>query len=80
LRVFRARARDVGDSAASVYRILNGGELGFFGLETVRAMRVIDGRVATSILRSRTLIVKRSSAALLRYLSEQEGLQLDESM
>ncbi len=43
-------------------------------------MRAVDGRVATSILPSQTLILKGSLADLLRYVSEQEDLQLDESV
>ena len=67
-------------SATDMYSIFNGGELGFFELETIGAMNVIDGRVSLSNLPSRTLILKGKLSELLRYLSEQEDLLLDKSI
>ncbi|MDZ4859789.1 MAG: DUF6786 family protein [Candidatus Hydrogenedentes bacterium] len=67
-------------SAADLYSIFNGGDLGFFELETVGAMRVIEGRVAVSTLPSETVILKGSTEELLRYLSEQEGVRIAESV
>src|SRR5690606_8426886 len=61
-------------SAADLYSIFNGGSLDFFELETVGAMRVIDGRLAVGILPSQTVILKGALRELVRYLSEQEGL------
>jgi hypothetical protein len=66
-------------STADLYSIFNGGELGFYELETIGAMRVAGGRVSASILPSETLILKGDMAELLRYLSEQGGLHLEES-
>lgn len=67
-------------SASDLYSIFNGGELGFFELETIGAMCVDGGRLSVSSLSSQTLILKGQSSELLRYLSEHEGLQFDESM
>ncbi len=67
-------------SAADLYSIFNGGSLDFFELETVGAMRVIDGRLAVGILPSQTVILKGALRELVRYLSEQEGLHLEESV
>jgi hypothetical protein len=64
-------------SAADLYSIFNGGELGFFELETIGAMRVVEGRVSASALSSETLVLRGSRAELLRYLSEQKGMELD---
>ncbi len=66
-------------SAADLYSIFNGGELGFFELETIGAMRVVNGRMAASLLPSQTWILRGHPAELLRYLSGQEGLPLDKS-
>jgi hypothetical protein len=41
-------------------------------------MHVANERLAASILSSQTLILRGSASELLRYLSEQEDLQLDE--
>jgi len=65
-------------SAADLYSIFNGGDLGFFELETVGAMRVFEGRLAVSTLPSQTMILRGGTDELLRYLSEQEGIQLEE--
>ena len=64
-------------SAADMYSIFNGGELGFFELETIGAVRETDGRVGISTLPSETLILKGAREELLRYLTEQEALQLN---
>ena len=66
-------------SAADLYSIFNGGELGFFELETIGAMQAEKGRLTAGTLSSDTIILKGSLAELLRYLSEQEDLQLDTS-
>lgn len=65
-------------SAADLYSIFNGGDLGFFELETVGAMRVFDGRLGVSVLPSTTMILSGCREELLRYLHEQEGVHLDE--
>jgi hypothetical protein len=67
-------------STADLYSIFNGGELGFFELETIGAMHMREGCMAKSVLSSQTLILKGSQAELLRYLSEKEGFQLDEAV
>ena len=56
----------------------NGGELGFFELETIGAMQAAGDRLLASTLLSETLILRGTQSGLLRYLSEEEGLQLDE--
>ena len=63
-------------SAADRYSIFNGGELGFFELETIGAMQVEGGRLAKSSLHSETVILKGSVEELLRYLSEEKGITL----
>lgn len=64
-------------SAADLYSIFNGGELGFFELETIGAMQTADGCLSASTLYSQTVILKGSLDELLRFLSEQEGVQID---
>lgn len=64
-------------SASDLYSIFNGGELGFFELETIGAMQSENGHVAESVLSSQTLILKGAVDELLRYLAEQEGVQID---
>lgn len=63
-------------SAADLYSIFNGGELGFFELETIGAMQVEDGPLAKSSLHSETVILKGSVEELRRYLSEEKGVTL----
>ncbi|HOD49236.1 MAG TPA: hypothetical protein PLM14_16575 [Candidatus Hydrogenedentes bacterium] len=65
-------------STADLYSIFNGGELGFFELETIGAMQAAGDRLLASTLLSETLILRGTQSGLLRYLSEEEGLQLDE--
>jgi len=67
-------------STADLYSIFNGGELGFFELETIGAMQTADGRLAASSLLSQTVILRGSTEKLLAYLLETEGLQPDESV
>ena len=67
-------------SAADLYSIFNGGDLGFYELETIGAMNTTDGCLATSALYSETLMLKGHTAELLRYLSEREGAQLELAM
>ena len=64
-------------SAADQYSIFNGGELGFFELETVGAMQVEAGCLAASTLTSETTILKGEKGELLRYLREMVGVYLD---
>lgn len=65
-------------SAADLYSIFNGGELGFFELETIGAMHVVDGCVGTSTLISETTLLKGEESELRRYLAEQLGLVLQD--
>jgi hypothetical protein len=67
-------------SATDLYSIFNGGELGFYELETIGAMRVVGGRVSAGVLSSQTLILRGSLEELLQYLSDQGGLHLDKSV
>jgi len=64
-------------SAADMYSIFNGGELGFFELETIGTMREASGRLCASTLPSQTVIIKGKPRELLRYLSEQEGVPIN---
>ena len=66
-------------SAADLYSIFNGGELGFYELETVGSMCVDGGRVSLGMLPSQTLVLKGAPSELLRYLLEQEGVVIDGS-
>lgn len=66
-------------SAADLYSIFNGGELGFFELETIGAMNVDGGRLGKSSLRSETLILKGSTDELLRYSAEVLGVHLEKA-
>jgi hypothetical protein len=63
-------------SAADLYSVFNGGELGFFELETIGAMQVEDGKLAKCSLHSETVILQGSVQELLRYLSEEKGVSL----
>lgn len=63
-------------SAADAYSIFNGGELGFFELETVGAMQVQAGKLVRSALASETVILRGAVEELERYLAEQEGVEL----
>lgn len=65
-------------SAADLYSIFNGGSLGFYELETIGAMRSMDGVLGVSILSSQTLILRGAIDELLRYLREQEGVSLED--
>ncbi len=67
-------------SAADLYSIFNGGDLGFYELETIGAMNTADGYLAANALYSETLILKGRTAELLRYLSEREGVRLEMSL
>jgi hypothetical protein len=61
-------------SAADLFSIFNGGELGFFELETVGSMREEEGMLGTSILESETVILSGELSELGRYLDEREGV------
>lgn len=63
-------------SAADLYSIFNGGELGFFELETIGAMQVVDRCVGKSTLISETTLLKGEESELRRYLAEQLGVVL----
>ena len=65
-------------SAADLYSIFNGGELGFFELETIGAMQQANGLLTSSMLLSRTLILNGPLEELLRYLSEREDIPLED--
>jgi hypothetical protein len=64
-------------SAADLFSIFNGGELGFFELETIGAMQSEGGLLSTSTLQSQTLVLKGTLPELRRYLAEREGVVLD---
>jgi Family of unknown function (DUF6786) len=63
-------------SAADLYSIFNGGDLGFWELETIGALQEKDGLLAASALVSETRILKGPVPELLRYLKLQQGLTL----
>jgi hypothetical protein len=65
-------------SAEDLYSIFNGGELGFFELETIGAMQAANGHMAASTLSSQTWILKGANTDLMRFLTEQEGIFLEE--
>ena len=67
-------------SASDLYSIFNGGELNFFELETIGAMRLAGGTLAPSTLVSETTLLKGEMNELERYLAEREGLRLDECL
>ena len=67
-------------SASDLYSIFNGGNLGFYELETIGAMNTACGFLEASSLYSETLILKGRTGELLRYLSEREGVRLDSSL
>ncbi len=52
------------DSAADMYSVFNGGELGFYELETIAPMQINDSTVGASHLRSETIIFKGSENSL----------------
>lgn len=63
-------------SSADLYSIFNGGELGFFELETIGAMQAVAGRLTKSSLHSETLILHGPVEELIRYLRLEEGVDL----
>jgi hypothetical protein len=48
-------------------------------LETIGAMQTDDGTLSESKLHSQTLMLKGPLEELMRFLSEQEGIQIDET-
>ena len=64
-------------SAADSYSIFNGGELGFFELETIGAMQSEGGRVARSGLHSETIMLHGPVVDLIQYLEVEEGIVLE---
>jgi hypothetical protein len=63
-------------SAADRYSVFSGGDLGFFELETIAPMQVQDGRVGTSQLVSRTVILKGTLPRLKRLLEDKYGVSI----
>ncbi|MCC6154056.1 MAG: hypothetical protein IT367_09885, partial [Candidatus Hydrogenedentes bacterium] len=63
-------------SSADAFSIFNGGELGFFELETIGGMRVENGRVTTSALPSHTIILRGDETALRQMLAAEFGVRL----
>lgn len=64
-------------SAADLFSVFNGGELGFFELETIGSM-ILDGeRLGRSSLHSETLILKGSVDELIRYCAEVLDVNLE---
>jgi len=63
-------------SAADLYSIFNGGELGFYELETIGAMQEAEGALAHGEMVSETFIVKGNADELKRYLFQEEGIDL----
>ena len=61
-------------SARDLYSVFNGGDLGFYELETIGALQTCKGFVAPSLLQSETLILKGSISELKRYLRERENI------
>lgn len=67
-------------SASDLYSIFNGGELGFYELETIGALQRCKGLVAASRLQSETLILKGPIPELKRYLREREHITFMEDV
>lgn len=63
-------------SAADMFSIFNGGGLGFYELETIGAMKTVDGLLTTMVLSSDTLILRGKPDELLRYLAEVESIRV----
>ncbi|MCC6795278.1 MAG: hypothetical protein IT366_09185 [Candidatus Hydrogenedentes bacterium] len=63
-------------STADSYSIFNGGELGFFELETIGGMRVENGRITTSALPSQTFIFRGKETALRQLLAMEFGVRI----
>ena len=66
-------------SARDLYSVFNGGDLGFYELETIGAMQASHGMLAPSRLHSETLILQGPAAELKRYLRERENITFLES-
>jgi hypothetical protein len=65
-------------SAADLYSIFNGGELGFYELETIAPMKEDEERLAPSELVSETVILKGPVPELKVYLHQNKGIDLEE--
>jgi hypothetical protein len=63
-------------SAADLYSVFNGGDLGFFELETIGAMQSEAGRILPSSLHSETVILHGPVEELIRYLRRETGVDL----
>lgn len=61
-------------SARDLYSIFNGGNLGFYELETIGAQQSCNGLVAPSRLQSETLMLLGPVDELKRYLRERENI------
>ncbi len=66
-------------TARDLYSVFNGGDLGFYELETIGALQTHHGLVAPSRLHSETLILKGDLAELKRYLRERENISFMEA-
>lgn len=66
-------------SARDLFSIFNGGDLGFYELETIGAMQRCKEMVAPSLLQSETLILQGPVPELKRYLRERENITFMET-
>ncbi|MCF6174871.1 MAG: hypothetical protein L3J71_03805 [Victivallaceae bacterium] len=64
-------------SAEDVFSIFNGGELGFFELETIAPMAVENGLCAGSQLESKTTILRGEREPLAQYLKSKFNINMD---
>ncbi len=61
-------------SARDLFSVFNGGDLGFYELETIGALQTCNGLLAPSLLQSETLILRGPMDELYRYLRERENI------
>jgi hypothetical protein len=66
-------------SARDLFSVFNGGDLGFYELETIGALQTCNGLVAPSLLQSETLILEGPMHELKRYLRERENITFMET-
>ena len=64
-------------SAEDVFSIFNGGELGFFELETIAPMAVKNGLCTGSLLKSKTTILRGEREPLVQYLKNKFNINMD---
>lgn len=67
-------------SARDLYSVFNGGDLGFYELETIGALQSSNGLVAPSRLQSETIILQGPIPELKRYLRERENVTFMETI